>query len=88
MRYVIYKYGPFTISNTVEYEGTPVHVGYQDYAPAPYPDYRIYMWCKLVIDGDNPKGKTHIVATGEEYNTQYYGTVVMPSGVVWHIVEV
>jgi hypothetical protein len=83
---VIYKYGPFDIRNIVEYAGEPVHVGYQDQSYSPHPDHRIYMWCRL--SDDSPCGKAKIVATGEHYTGRYIGTVVMPSSMVWHVVEV
>ena len=83
---VIYKYGPFTSINVVEFAGTPVHVGYQDESYSPHADYRIYMWCRL--SDDSPCGMAKIVATGEHFTGRYIGTVVMPSSMVWHIVEV
>lgn len=84
---VIYKYGPFTHGDVVEYAGTPVHVGIQDNAHSPYPDFRVYVWCRL-SDGIDTGGKAKIVATGEEYTGRYIGTVIMPSGLVWHVVEI
>lgn len=82
---VIYKYGPFTNDNEVGYAGTPVHVGYQDVGYA-HAEYAVFMWCRL---SENARGgKAKIVATGEEYTGLYIGTVVMPSGLVWHVVEV
>jgi len=84
---VIYKYGPFTSDNEVEFQGEPVHVGYQDQVIMPYPDYRIYIWCRLSADG-NRSGKAKLVVTGEKYTGWYIGTVVMPSALVWHVVEV
>ena len=83
----IFKYGPFDIHSLVEFKGVPVHVGHQDNTQSPFPDNRIFMWCRLT-DGVTNEGKAKIVATGERYIGRYIGTVVMPSSMVWHIVEV
>lgn len=86
---VIYKYGPFEYNEPVEFIGTPVHVGYQDDPFAPHPRYEVYLWCRVNkgVDEDNKK-KAVIVATGESYLGKYIGTAVMPSGLVWHVIEV
>ncbi len=90
MTHIIYKYGPLsTNGETVDFKGEPVHVGYQDDSYAPHPDYRVFIWCR--IDGGperSPVGVAKIVATGERYEGKHIGSVVMPSGLVWHVVEV
>ena len=79
---IIYKYGPFT-NEVVEFVGTPVHVGVQEYP------YGVYLWCRVNkgFDEDNKK-KATIVATGESFIGKYIGTAVMPTGLVWHVIEV
>lgn len=89
---VIYKYGPFDyVGNTVDFEGIPLHVGYQDNINSPHSDNRVYLWCRLPASPsvyEPYKGKAKIVATGEKFTGRYIGTVVMPSTLVWHVVEV
>jgi hypothetical protein len=85
MSSIIYKYGPFDVPGKyVEFQGEPVHVGYQEiFGP------QIFMWCKL--DTEYPiqtKKYARIIPTGEIFEDKYIGTVVIPSGLVWHVVEV
>jgi hypothetical protein len=88
MSEIIYKYGPLsTNGETIEFNGTPVHVGYQDIGFA-HASYEVFIWCRLEYGYNNSSSKAKIVATGEEYTGRYIGTVVMPSGLVWHVVEV
>lgn len=85
MTAVIYKYGPFTNDNEVGYAGIPVHVGYQDVGFA-HAEYKVFIWC--ILSEDAAGGKAKIVATGEPFDGTYIGTVVMPSGLVWHVIEI
>ena len=62
----------------VEIEGDVVHVGQQD--------GDVYVWCEKT-DTNKVKQFVKIVATGQEYSGYYLGTVVMPSTLVWHVVE-
>jgi hypothetical protein len=90
-REIIYKYGPFNIGygEAVEFQGEPIHVGSQDDTWAHEPNYRVFLWCKL--DADYPvqtKRHAKIVGTGELFSGKYIGTTVLPTGFVWHVVEV
>lgn len=78
---VIHKYGPITPSmDWIVCKGDPVYVGLQH--------GEIYVWCREAnIDALNIERIVILVATGEPYIGPYYGTVVLPSGMVWHIVE-
>lgn len=79
---IIYKYGPIEHTGT-EIKGEPIHVGLQN--------GDIFVWCRLLHMNNsdtNRIGKVAIVATGEPYYGRYIGTVIMPSALVWHIVEV
>jgi hypothetical protein len=89
MSHIIYKYGPFNINGEMlEFEGEPVHVGYQDRGFA-HADYAVFIWCKLDMNYPiHTRKYARIVPTGESFNGKYIGTVVMPSGLVWHVVEV
>lgn len=78
---VIHKYGP--IDPTMDWitvKGEPVHVGLQN--------GQIYVWCRK-YDGqyENIERTVKLVATGEPYIGFYYGTVVTPMGMVWHLTE-
>jgi hypothetical protein len=78
---VIYKYGPIDI--TLEYiivRGNPVHVGLQD--------GKIFVWCINFAEIEENERMVRLVATGEVYVGPYHGTVVMPNGLVWHLVEI
>jgi hypothetical protein len=78
---VIYKYGP--IDPVMEYltvKGRPVHIGLQN--------GEIYIWCLCAVDFAEGERLVRLIATGETYIGPYIGTVVMPSGLVWHLIEV
>lgn len=74
---VIHKYGPLSFE-PFEIEGDPVHVGQQD--------GEVYVWCEKTTIY-KPKQYVKLVATGQDYSGHYFGTVVMPSNLVWHVVE-
>lgn len=77
----ILKFGP--INPTFDYmtvRGKPVHVGLQD--------GKIFVWCINLAEIEEKERKVRLVATGEVYVGPYTGTVVMPSGLVWHLVEI
>lgn len=80
---IIYKYGPIYHGLETEIKGEPIHVGLQN--------NEIFVWCRLLHMNNSDTNRTSkviIVATGEEYYGRYIGTVIMPSALVWHIVEV
>lgn len=78
---VIHKYGPITPTmDWITCRGEPVHIGLQN--------GEIYVWCRK-HDGpikDNER-TIKLVATGEPYIGPYFGTVITPMGMVWHLVE-
>ncbi len=78
---VIYKYGP--IDPSMDYlicKGEPLHVGI-------HIDDRIYVWCRLLCEIDEPDHKVKLVATGEPYIGPYVGSVITRTGLVWHLIE-
>jgi hypothetical protein len=77
---VIYKYGPIDPSYAMTVRGKPVHVGLQN--------DEIFVWSLNLADITDKDRIVRLVATGEVYVGPYYGTVVMPSGLIWHLVEV
>jgi hypothetical protein len=77
----ILKYGP--IDPIMEYlavKGNPVHVGLQN--------GEIFVWCVTHAEGDQSYRLVRLIGTGQEYIGPYIGTVVMPSGLIWHLIEV
>lgn len=89
MNKVIYKYGPLTGLNTIEVHGRIVHAEFREVGVFTA-EQGIYVWAEV----DKSEGVTNllfelgIVGTGEEFTGKYHKTVVMPSGLVWHVVEV
>jgi hypothetical protein len=78
---VIYKYGPIEpTSYYMTVRGKPVHVGLQD--------GKIFVWCINLAEIEEKERKVRLVATGEVYVGPYIGTVIMPSSLVWHLVEI
>jgi hypothetical protein len=89
MSKVIYKYGPLTGLNTIEVQGRIVHAEFREKGTFTA-ERGIYVWAEV----DKTEGVTNlnydldIVGTGEEFTGKYHKTVVMPDGLVWHVVEV
>ncbi len=77
---VIYKYGPIDPNDYVTVRGKPVHVDLQN--------DQIFVWCINIADYPDNERLLRLIATGEVYVGPYIGTVVMPSGLVWHLVEI
>lgn len=78
---IIYKWGPIHFGTTL-YRGNIVHVGLQG--------GEVFIWAETDTDPStcylNRSVKLH--PTGTPYTGEYLGTVVMPSGLVWHVIEV
>lgn len=78
---VIYKYGPIEPGmDFLIVKGQPVHVGLQN--------GKIFVWSRNLCEIVEDERTVRLVATGEAYIDPYIGTVIMPSGLVWHCVEV
>lgn len=78
---VIYKYGPIEPGmDFLIVKGQPVHVGLQN--------GKIFVWSRNLCEIVEDERTVRLVATGEAYIGPYIGTVIMPSGLVWHCVEV
>jgi hypothetical protein len=81
MKDVIYKWGPLRLDKTTEYRGTPCHVGVQD--------GDAFMWSICNEDSSYRAPKTaKLYPTGVSYTGRYIGTAVMPSGLVWHAIDI
>jgi hypothetical protein len=77
---VIYKYGPITFDGT-PIKGEVVHVDLQN--------EDIFVWSQQRVDiGTRYRERiVRLYPTGLQFKGAYIGTVVMPSGLVWHVVE-
>lgn len=80
MSNIIYKWGPVNF-NPVKINGRVVHVALQS--------GEVYVWTELSTDPTHCYVDRYIrlFPTGEPYSGTHLGTVVMPSGLVWHVVE-
>lgn len=89
MSKVIYKYGPLTGLNTITVQGRIVHAEFREKGVFTA-DRGIYVWAEVDnSDGvTNPLFELDIIGTGEKFTGKYHKTVVMPDGLVWHVVEV
>jgi hypothetical protein len=77
---IIYKYGPIGFDGTT-IKGQVVHVGLQN--------DEIFVWThqELDINIRYLYRTVKLYPTGVQFAGEYLGTVVMPSGLVWHVVE-
>lgn len=89
MSKAIYKYGPLTGLNTIKVPGRIVHAEFREKGIFTA-DSGIYVWAEFDMNEGvtNPLFELDIVGTGEEFDGVYHKTVVMPDGLVWHVVEV
>lgn len=84
---VIHKFGPLNPHGVMGVYGRPVHVDKQD----EFGGEQVYMWCEVDQSQVNCYVTTHMVRyvpTGFQnygYDEEYFGTVVMSSGLVWHV---
>lgn len=82
---VIYKWGPLTGLNHITARGRIIHAEYCDVGLFTS-QKGIYVWTE--IDNDHWENfNLYYVATGESYDGICHKTVVMPGGLVWHVVE-
>ena len=77
---VIYKYGPITFDG-IDIKGSVVHVGLQNDG--------IFLWTQQELDINIRylDRTVRLYPTGLPFKGNYLGTVVIPSGLVWHVVE-
>ena len=78
---IIYKWGPINFERTL-YRGKALHVGLQS--------DEAFIWAEAEINSTDafPYRAVKLHPTGIPYEGKYLGTVVMPSGLVWHVIEV
>ena len=82
MANVVYKYGPIIYDHDIlTCKGEPIHVGL-------HTDGKMYVWCKLVCEVDEPDRHVQLFATSEEFVGDYIGTVISARGFVFHLVEI
>jgi hypothetical protein len=77
---IIYKWGPLNFG-PFPIRGNVVHVGWQD--------GNVFIWAEEEIDPSiGPRYRTaKLHPTGQQYTGIHLGSVVAPSGLVWHVVE-
>jgi hypothetical protein len=78
---IIYKFGPLNFSET-PVKGRIVHVGLQN--------GDVFVWTEQEVETPQnfyPLRHLRLHSTGQPYTGEYHGTVVMPSGFVWHVIE-
>ena len=84
---VIHKFGPLNPHGSMGVHGRPVHVDKQD----EFGGEQVYMWCEVDQSQVNCYVTSHMVRyvpTGYQHygdDETYFGTVVMSSGLVWHV---
>ena len=90
MNKIIYKYGPIYHNNhVIDVKGRIVHAEFRPRGTF-NAEAGIYVWAEL-NDFENETYspyKVTVVGTGEKYDSFHLKTVVMPDGIVWHIVQV
>jgi len=76
----IYKWGPLGFDKT-KIRGRFVHVGCQEGS--------VYVWTEQELDVNIRylERTVRLCPTGGVFTGEYFGTVVMPSGLVWHVIE-
>ena len=77
---IIYKWGPLNFGPS-PFRGSVVHVGWQD--------GNVFVWTEnQIVPGlRHPERMAKLHPTGQKYSGAYLGSVVAPSGLVWHVVE-
>ena len=77
---IVYKWGPIRFDPT-PIKGRVVHVGLQE--------GDVFVWAEqdVNIDVRYVGRSVRLHPTGHEYTGHHHGTVVMPSGLVWHVIE-
>ena len=79
---IIYKWGPLNLK-PFPIRGRVVHVGLQG------SDGNVFVWTEnhIVPGFRHPERMVRLHPTGQKYTGEYHGTVIMPSGLVWHVIE-
>jgi hypothetical protein len=79
---IIYKWGPLNLK-PFPIKGRVVHVGLQG------SDGNVFVWTENHIATvlRDVERMVRLYPTGHTYIGEYHGTVVMPSGLVWHVIE-
>lgn len=81
MKQIVYKWGPLSILKEIEYRGVPCHVGIQD--------GDVFMWTIYTEDSSyRAAKKVKLHPTGRDFTGTYIGTAIMPSGLVWHAIDI
>jgi hypothetical protein len=77
---IIYKWGPVGFG-PIPIRGRVIHVGLQE--------GDIFIWTEnqIVTGCRHPERMVRLHPTGQKYTGHYHGTVIMPSGMVWHVIE-
>jgi hypothetical protein len=77
---VVYKWGPIEFGGTT-IKGRVVHIGFQN--------GDVFVWTEQELDVNIKyfERTVKLQPTGVEYTGKHLGTAVMPSGLVWHVVE-
>ena len=77
---IIYKWGPLSFEPS-PIRGSVVHVGWQD--------GNVFVWTEnQIVPGlRHPERMVKLHPTGQEYTGVCLGSVVAPSGLVWHVIE-
>lgn len=77
---IIYKWGPLNFGPTT-FSGSVVHVGWQE--------NHVYVWTEnqIVPGFRHPERMARLHPTGQKYTGAYLGSVIAPSGLVWHVIE-
>lgn len=77
---IIYKWGPLKFA-PIPIRGRVVHVGLQD--------GDVFVWTEnhIATGLRHVERMVRLRPTGERYTGHYHGTVIMLSGLVWHVIE-
>lgn len=85
---VIYKWGPLTGLNKIAVRGRITHAEYCDIGMFTA-QQGIYVWTEA--DNEDAANDAYynleIVGTGSPYDGVCHKTILMPGGLVWHVVE-
>jgi hypothetical protein len=78
---IIYKWGPVNFEKSL-YRGKAIHIDHQN--------GEVFIWAEAEITptGPFPYRAVKLHPTGVTYEGGHLGTVVMPSGLVWHVIEI
>jgi hypothetical protein len=74
---IVYKWGPINFERSL-YRGKALHIDHQN--------GEVFIWAEAGT-GPFTYRAVKLHPTGVTYEGEYLGTVVMPSGLVWHVIE-